>query len=152
MPIASLEYGKNGKPEKSAQRSYNVKTTVLIFLAEDGSDIPPLEFSPKTAFRRGQVGKKVTNNFFRQLWQLAAGKHIIGLPSIRVSNKMPHPTVGWFSRNQAYFGASGAMCSGNYRVAPAGKAKDSNFKTGQLKRLYITKEPAAVHFRAELLE
>ena len=109
MPVASLEYGKNGKPEKSAKRSHNVKTSVLIFLAEDGPDVPPFEFSPKTAFRRGQVGKEVTNNSFRQLWQLAAGKHIIGLPSIRICNKMPHPTIGWLSWDQAYFSAGGAM-------------------------------------------
>src|ERR1700747_1140558 len=109
MPIDSWEYIKNGKPEKSAKCGHNVKTSVLIFLAEDGFDFPPFEFSPKTSFRRGQVGKEVTNNFFCQLWQLAAGKHIIGLPSIRICNKMPHPPIGWLSRNQAYFSASGAM-------------------------------------------
>src|ERR1700745_3299993 len=107
MPIASLEYGKNGKVEKSAQRGYNIKTSVLVFLAEDGSDLPPFEFAPKTSLRCSKVGKEVTNNAFRRLWQLSAGKHVISLPSIRIRNKMPHPNIGWLSWNQAY------LCTGS---------------------------------------
>jgi hypothetical protein len=152
LPVTALEDSKNGETEKAPEGGYHIEASVFVLLAKDHTDTSAAEFSLESPQRRSEVREKVAKKFLREPGQFSTGKHLVGLPGIRICKKLPHPKVGSLSRNKAYFPSGGFMSFRSNGADPAGETKDSDLKTGKLKRLDITKKPATGHFHAELVK